>query len=161
MARFFTRTLQLRPSLRRAHSTRSGQLFELEINSSTSSTSSSSSSSEGGSEDLMLKKLDDIVQRILVQKATPDWLPFVPGSSFWVPPRRSPIAVSDFVGRLADRLSDEESLSVATDRGWPCSGFFINGSESLGTTMVGGEAEGELGEVEVNVEVLTNDVEDE
>ena len=73
----------------------------------------------------MLKKLDNIVQRILVQKATPDWLPFVPGSSFWVPPRRSPIAVNDFVGRLADRLSDEESLSVATDRGWPCSRFFI------------------------------------
>jgi hypothetical protein len=75
----------------------------------------------------MLKKLDDIVQRILVQKATPDWLPFVPGSSFWVPPRRSPLGVSDFVGKLADKLSYEESLSVATDRGWPCSHFLIDG----------------------------------
>lgn len=138
MARFLTQSLQLRHSLRcrpslaqvqaqaqahRSHSTRSGeggQLFEIELNPSTSS-------SEGESEALMLKKLDDIVQRILVQKATPDWLPFVPGSSFWVPPRRSPLGSSDFVGKLADKLSDEESLSVATDRGWPCSHFLING----------------------------------
>ncbi|XP_061989834.1 uncharacterized protein LOC133708389 [Rosa rugosa] len=168
MARFFfTQSLQLRHSLlrcrprpahaHRAYSTRSGQLFEIEINPSTSS------SSEGESEALMLKKLDDIVQRILVQKATPDWLPFVPGSSFWVPPRRSPLGVNDFVGTLADKLSDEESLSVATDRGWPCSGFFINGSESAETKEVGDEAEGsgELEVVEVDVKVLTANLEDE
>ncbi|KAM5553705.1 hypothetical protein ABKV19_025781 [Rosa sericea] len=167
MARFFTQSLQLRHSLlrcrpppaqqaHRAYSTRSGQLFEIEMNPSTSS-------SEGESEALMLKKLDDIVQRILVQKATPDWLPFVPGSSFWVPPRRSPLAVNDFVGRLADNLSDEESLSVATDRGWPCSHFFINGSESPETEEVGEEAEGlgELEVVEVDVKVLTANFEDE
>ena len=75
----------------------------------------------------MLKKLDDIVQTILVQRATPDWLPFVPGSSFWVPPRLAPLKVTDLVGKLADQLTDEESLSVATDRGWPCSQFFVHG----------------------------------
>lgn len=111
----------------------------------------------------MLKKLDDIVQRILVQKATPDWLPFVPGSSFWVPPRRSPLGASDFVGKLADKLSDEESLSVATDRGWPCSHFLIDGSESAETMEVDNEAEGsgEVEMVEVDVQVLTTSFEDD
>ncbi|XP_004296488.1 PREDICTED: uncharacterized protein LOC101293475 [Fragaria vesca subsp. vesca] len=159
MARFFTQSLQLRPHLAiRSFSTRSAQLFEIEINPSTSS-----SSSEGESEALMLKKLDDIVQRILVQKATPDWLPFVPGSSFWVPPRRSPLGVNGFVGRLADKLSDEESLSVATDRGWPCSDYLINGSESVGTKEVDEDAEGsgEVEVVEVDLKVLTTNFEDE
>ncbi|KAL2960815.1 hypothetical protein AAZX31_17G057600 [Glycine max] len=27
----------------------------------------------------------------MVKKATPDWLPFLPGSSFWVPPPPSPL----------------------------------------------------------------------
>ncbi|KAE9608088.1 hypothetical protein Lalb_Chr08g0231811 [Lupinus albus] len=32
---------------------------------------------------MFLKLFDQLIQRILVKKATPDWLPFVPGSSFW------------------------------------------------------------------------------
>ncbi|BBG92787.1 hypothetical protein Prudu_000616 [Prunus dulcis] len=104
----------------------------------------------------MLKKLDDIVQTILVQRATPDWLPFVPGSSFWVPPRLAPLKVTDLVGKLADQLTDEESLSVATDRGWPCSQFFVHGSGSTETKEVDMEAEGSAEvEVEVEVKVLT------
>ncbi|KAK7329746.1 hypothetical protein VNO77_23923 [Canavalia gladiata] len=36
------------------------------------------------------KLLEEHVHRITVKKATPDWLPFLPGSSFWVPPPPSP-----------------------------------------------------------------------
>ncbi|XP_061361971.1 uncharacterized protein LOC133305746 [Gastrolobium bilobum] len=85
-----------------------------------------------GEYEVTLKLFDDLIQRILVKKATPDWLPFVPGSSFWVPPRASPSNVVDLVHKLtvSDQLSDEESLSVATLRGWPSSNFFIKGNES-------------------------------
>ncbi|KAL6292537.1 hypothetical protein ACE6H2_000679 [Prunus campanulata] len=169
MARLLTQTLQLRhsllhrprvlPSLTQAHRARStrsgkGQLIEIDLDPSTSSSSSSSPASD--SEKLMLKKLDDIVQTILVQRATPDWLPFVPGSSFWVPPRLAPLKVTDLVGKLADQLTDEESLAIATDRGWPCSQFFVHGSGSTETREVDMEAEGSAEvEVEVEVKVLT------
>lgn len=78
--------------------------------------------------DVALKHFDDLIHRILVKKATPDWLPFVPGSSFWVPPRPSPANVVDLVHKLAredDRPQDSPLLS--TLRGWPSSNFFING----------------------------------
>ena len=47
----------------------------------------SSSSSDGEFKALTLKRLDDLIHSIIVQKSTPDWLPFILGSSFWVPPR--------------------------------------------------------------------------
>ncbi|QCE13470.1 hypothetical protein DEO72_LG11g463 [Vigna unguiculata] len=81
--------------------------------------------------DVALKHFDDLIHRILVKKATPDWLPFVPGSSFWVPPRPSPTNVVDLVHKLTredDRPHDSPLLS--TLRGWPSSNFFINENES-------------------------------
>ncbi|XP_010087989.2 uncharacterized protein LOC21399889 [Morus notabilis] len=126
MAKLLSQTLTLRRTqlslnqLRRFRSTLSGngRLTEIEL---------SPSSSEGGeSEALMLKKLDDIVHRFIVQRATPDWLPFLPGYSFWVPPRRGSMKFADFVGKIADHLSDEESLSLCSDRGWPSSRFFVD-----------------------------------
>jgi len=82
--------------------------------------------------DVALKHFDDLIHRILVKKATPDWLPFVPGSSFWVPPRPSPTNVVDLVHKLTredDRPHDSPLLS--TLRGWPSSNFFINGHYPL------------------------------
>lgn len=138
MAKLVSQTLTLRRTqlslsqFRRFRSTLSGngRLTEIEL---------SPSSSEGGeSEALMLKKLDDIVHRFIVQKATPDWLPFLPGYSFWVPPRRGSMKFADFVGKIADHLSDEESLSLFSDRGWPSSRFFVDGtcSVSLGFVLI-------------------------
>lgn len=115
----------------RARSTLSGEPQLIEVDLDSTSSSSSSSSSDGDSEASMIRKLDDLVQRIIVQKSTPDWLPFVPGSSFWVPPRISPVKFVDLIGKLADQLSEEECLSLATDRGWPCSEFFVGGMVSL------------------------------
>lgn len=39
-----------------------------------------------------VKLLEDHAHRVMVMKATPDWLPFLPGSSFWVPPPPSPFS---------------------------------------------------------------------
>ncbi|PON86729.1 hypothetical protein TorRG33x02_174590 [Trema orientale] len=136
---------------RRGRSTLSGHdgIIELDL-----SSSSPSPSSDGESEVLMIKKLDDIVQRIIVQRATPDWLPFLPGSSFWVPPRRNSLKFTDLVDKLHDQLGDEESLSLSSDRGWPCAEFLVDrkGSGPGHTNEV--DAEGSSDEVEMEVEVV-------
>ncbi|CAL0320314.1 unnamed protein product [Lupinus luteus] len=79
-----------------------------------------------GEYDVTLKLFDQLIQRILVKKSTPDWLPFVPGSSFWVPPRTSPSNVVDFV----HTFSHEETLSLVTLQGCPSSKFFMQELES-------------------------------
>ncbi|KAF7806656.1 uncharacterized protein G2W53_038817 [Senna tora] len=93
--------------------------------------SSSSSSMNEGEYEMALKRFDELIRRILVKKATPDWLPLRPGSSFWVPPRpSSPGSVVDLVEKLTSDLSDEQCLSIASLRGWPSSNFFIQEIES-------------------------------
>lgn len=96
-------------------------------------TSSSSLSSSEGEHEMTLKLFDDLIHRILVKKATPDWLPFVPGSSFWVPPRPTPSNVFTLVHKLTNDgqqvpASNDESLSISSLRGWPSSNYFIKGS---------------------------------
>ncbi|XP_028774150.1 uncharacterized protein LOC114731189 [Neltuma alba] len=130
------------------------QLIQIELGSSSSS--STSSSLNDGDYELALKRFDELIQRILVKKATPDWLPFVPGSSFWVPPRASsPGNVVDLVEKLTNDLSDEEYMSITSLRGWPCSNFFIKENESAhmdaDVELSGPE---EMG-VRVQVKVLT------
>ncbi|CAN1139647.1 hypothetical protein LINPERHAP2_LOCUS11395, partial [Linum perenne] len=82
------------------------------------------------STDPLLRKIEDAIHRILVRRAAPDWLPFVPGSSYWVPPPRSnagSYGIAQLVDKLANPLTDEESLSGTTVRGWPSSDYFIKG----------------------------------
>ncbi|KAK7411985.1 hypothetical protein VNO78_03430 [Psophocarpus tetragonolobus] len=81
--------------------------------------------------DVAMKHFDDLIYRILVKKSTPDWLPFVPGSSFWVPPRPSASKVVDLVHKLTyEDDSPHDSPLLSTLRGWPSSNFFINENES-------------------------------
>ncbi|CAN1139648.1 hypothetical protein LINPERHAP1_LOCUS15002 [Linum perenne] len=85
------------------------------------------------STDPLLRKIEDAIHRILVRRAAPDWLPFVPGSSYWVPPPRSnagSYGIAQLVDKLANPLTDEESLSGTTVRGWPSSDYFIKGNDS-------------------------------
>ena len=83
---------------------------------------------------MTLKLFDDLIHRILVKKATPDWLPFSPGSSFWVPPRPKPKNVVHLVHKLTDNNNNEqhqhldESLTLSSLRGWPSSNYFIKGN---------------------------------
>lgn len=85
---------------------------------------------DSSSTDPLLRKLEDAIHRIIVRRAAPDWLPFLPGSSYWVPPPRSTsgsLGIAQLVEKLADPLSDEESLSMTTIRGWPSSDYFVKG----------------------------------
>ncbi|XVE71889.1 hypothetical protein DITRI_Ditri10aG0187900 [Diplodiscus trichospermus] len=122
MARMLSKSVLLRGSIlhRRSSFLRQfsskGELFEIELDSSSSPASA-------------INKMEEIIHRIIVQKSTPDWLPFLPGSSFWVPlPCHGSKRVSDFVEQLTNQLTPEEYLSLTTDRGWPCSYFFALGN---------------------------------
>lgn len=84
---------------------------------------------------LALKKLDDFVHNVIVKQCEPDWLPFVPGCSYWVPPRRDVTKeVFDVFKTLTNPLtvggSLDESMAVVMARAWPSSDFFIQGIEN-------------------------------
>lgn len=77
--------------------------------------------------DVLSLRLDDTLDRLHVRRATPDWLPFVPGSSFWVPPRKRLTNVADLVAKLMNVTSEDETMSLANSRGWPSTSYFSNG----------------------------------
>ncbi|GFP79225.1 hypothetical protein PHJA_000066000 [Phtheirospermum japonicum] len=72
-----------------------------------------------------VERIEDLIHALIVKRCKPDWLPLVPGASYWVPPRRSSYGVSDVVSKLANALTDEEYLSLVTLQGWPSSAFYI------------------------------------
>ncbi|KAF4347563.1 hypothetical protein CsatB_021876 [Cannabis sativa] len=81
------------------------------------------------SSDPLLTKLEDAIHRIIVRRSAPDWLPFRPGSSYWVPPPRSrKYGLTQLVEKLANPLTEEESMSTTTVRGWPSSDYFVQGA---------------------------------
>ncbi|CAH8252562.1 unnamed protein product [Arabidopsis lyrata] len=80
--------------------------------------------------DPLIQKLEDAVHRIFVRRAQPDWLPFVPGASYWVPPPGSGSqshGIAQLVVKLANPLTHEESLSTNSSHGWPSSDYFLKG----------------------------------
>uniref|UniRef100_A0A0E0I8N0 Uncharacterized protein n=1 Tax=Oryza nivara TaxID=4536 RepID=A0A0E0I8N0_ORYNI len=95
-----------------------------------------------------VRRLEEAIHGVMVRRAAPDWLPFVPGGSFWVPPMRRPHGVADLVGRIAAAaggdaevvagglayepevyapMTEEEALSFSTARGWPSASYFVEG----------------------------------
>lgn len=117
------------------------------------------SSSDGEFEALALKRLDDLIHGIIVQKSTPDWLPFVPGSSFWVPPRPNFL---DLVTNLSHHHPPPpHSLSFSTSRGWPCSStFFLLNHHEEGSAQPNEDLESKESaetEMEVDIDVKASD----
>ncbi|CAL5375433.1 unnamed protein product [Camellia sinensis] len=91
-----------------------------------------SDGSGGGEIEVMgVRKLEDVIHSIIVRRSAPDWLPFIPGSSYWVPPRRRPSGIVELIGKLTKPLSEEEGMSFTTERGWPSSTYFIEGSAPM------------------------------
>ncbi|RCV29495.1 hypothetical protein SETIT_6G018000v2 [Setaria italica] len=96
-----------------------------------------------------IRRLEEAIHGVMVRRATPDWLPFVPGGSFWVPPLRRPHGVAELVSRIAAAggaegvvgsagaavevveidapMTEEEALSFSTARGWPSASYFVDG----------------------------------
>ncbi|MQL89127.1 hypothetical protein Taro_021697 [Colocasia esculenta] len=72
------------------------------------------------------RRLEDVIHGILARRAAPDWLPFIPGSSYWVPPRKS-YRLVEVLGRAANPLTEEEVMSLTTAQGWPCAAHLFGG----------------------------------
>ncbi|XP_076907687.1 uncharacterized protein LOC143564231 [Bidens hawaiensis] len=124
MARFLTQTLtRTTPSnplqiIFNRFSSRSGkyELTEIDLD------------SDADVEVLGIRKLEDAIHNIIVRKSAPDWLPFVPGSSYWVPPRGHRPESHDLFAalkRFTNPLTEDESMAVTSSRGWPSSAYFI------------------------------------
>ncbi|WOL19022.1 hypothetical protein Cni_G27819 [Canna indica] len=97
------------------------QLFELEIG---------ADGSPSDIEALGMRRLEDAIHAIIVRRSAPDWLPFIPGGSYWVPPRRRPHGAVELVSRLTSPMTEEEMMSFTTVRGWPSSAYFVEDEEA-------------------------------
>ncbi|XP_073004687.1 uncharacterized protein [Typha latifolia] len=76
---------------------------------------------------LGMRLLEEAIHGIIVRRSAPDWLPFVPGASYWVPPRRRPLGFAELVSRMANPMTEEEELAFTTVRGWPSASYFLEG----------------------------------
>uniref|UniRef100_A0A7C9E4S8 Uncharacterized protein n=1 Tax=Opuntia streptacantha TaxID=393608 RepID=A0A7C9E4S8_OPUST len=88
---------------------------------------------ESDKERIAMKKLEDAIHRIIVKRSEPHWLPFVPGSSYWVPPKSKARGVAQVIGKLLNgssspSMSKEQALTLTCNRGWPSSAYFLEGA---------------------------------
>ncbi|GFQ08456.1 hypothetical protein PHJA_002989600 [Phtheirospermum japonicum] len=78
----------------RHHSSKSRRA---QLNEVTEIDQASSSSADPGGEaaaeiiTLGIKRIEDAIHNIIVCRSAPDWLPFLPGSSYWIPSRASAV----------------------------------------------------------------------
>ncbi|KAI3525920.1 hypothetical protein L1887_05053 [Cichorium endivia] len=73
------------------------------------------SESEGDVEVLGLRKLDDVLHNIIVRQSAPDWLPFVPSSSYWVSSRchrPESHGLVEVLNQLTNPLTEDESIYI-------------------------------------------------
>ncbi|XP_074314958.1 uncharacterized protein LOC141651135 [Silene latifolia] len=69
-------------------------------------------------------KLEEVVHNVVIKGSKPDWLPLVPGGSFWVPPS----TVARGIDKVVAGLVKEEREIVRKDgRCWPSSARFFKG----------------------------------
>jgi len=85
------------------------------------------------------RRLEEAIDGAMARMAEPEWAPFRPGTSYFVPPRPAGAALGilalvsyggGFVESAAPRreLSADEARAVAAaSRGHPCSTYFIDG----------------------------------
>ncbi|KAK3035548.1 hypothetical protein RJ639_034753 [Escallonia herrerae] len=99
----------------RSHSTQSGNFYAVDP-----------SLADADAEALMVQKMEDAIHGIIVRRSAPDWLPFRPGSSYWVPPQRGSYGMAEVLQKLANTLTEEEVMSLTTARGWPSSAYFVS-----------------------------------
>uniref|UniRef100_A0A804RFI3 Uncharacterized protein n=1 Tax=Zea mays TaxID=4577 RepID=A0A804RFI3_MAIZE len=170
MARLLTQTLTLArpassPSTTAASASLRGLATKVEIieidlaEEDAGSSSHGSPSSSPSVEAVGIRRLEEAIHGVMVRRAAPDWLPFVPGGSFWVPPLRRPHGVAELVGRIAAAggteggagavggavevleldapMTEEQAFCFSTTRGWPSASFFVEGSYKKTQCRVG------------------------
>ncbi|KAF8025316.1 hypothetical protein BT93_F2224 [Corymbia citriodora subsp. variegata] len=131
-----TMARSLSPSLALSRtSSPSSRLIALRAHSSHSSSPSPDVGAGADSSDPLLRKLEDVIHHLIVRRSEPDWLPFRPGSSYWVPPRSKSRGIAQLIGKLAssssphgDPLLSSTAAAAASPHGWPSSSFFIHGA---------------------------------
>ena len=151
MARLLARTLTLarppapRSSLRPLRAF-SDKVELIEIDLSEESSSSSGAAGDSTEEPMGMRRLNEAIHGVIVRRSAPEWLPFVPGGSYWVPPIRRPLGVSDLVGAAVYNASGavdtaamersavgkaamtkEEAMCFTSPRGWPSEAYFVQG----------------------------------
>ncbi|KAL8223065.1 hypothetical protein R6Q57_020464 [Mikania cordata] len=165
MARFLSQTL-----IRTSPASNSFQSFKFGVSQQNRFSSRSGKAqlievdleSDSEVEVLGLRKLEDAIHSIIVRQSTPDWIPFVPGSSYWVPPRRhrhDSQGIVSLLKKFTKPLTDEESMSLSTSRGWPSSAYFIEGISTVHPVIVPIEMEAEL--IHSNAENTSGDKNEE
>lgn len=82
--------------------------------------------SDSDAKAMAVEKIEDIIHSFIFMRSKPDWIPFLPGTSYWVPPRRTLYGVAGMVENIANSLTEEEYLSLTTFQGWPSSAFYIH-----------------------------------
>lgn len=151
MARLLAQTLSLArpaPTSLRGLATK---VEVIEIDLSEEDATAAPSSHASSVEVVGIRRLEEAIHGVMVRRATPDWLPFVPGGSFWVPPVRRPHGVAELMGRIAAvggaegvvgggavevveldaPMTEEEALSFSTARGWPSASYFVEGESVI------------------------------
>lgn len=91
-----------------------------------------------------IRAFEEALHTIIVRRAAPDWLPFLPGHSYWVPPRARNTPAASMIEALQklnpsqaarnhrlhhEFLSEDEQMSLVSAKGWPSSTYFIEGNQ--------------------------------
>lgn len=78
--------------------------------------------------DPLIRKLEDAIHCIIVRRSAPDWLPFIPGASYWVPPPSTPShGLAHLLHELSNPITHPDSMPLSTLRAWPSPSYFIHG----------------------------------
>ncbi|XP_051150386.1 uncharacterized protein LOC127264870 [Andrographis paniculata] len=114
--------------------------------------SSQSDSPEAAAEAITvgIRKFEEAIQNIMVRRAAPDWLPFLPGYSYWVPPRATSFHSISPAGKMImaveefdspsdtsrdwmsqKELSEDEQMSLTSTKGWPSYEFYVEGTSPV------------------------------
>jgi hypothetical protein len=78
---------------------------------------SSDVADEGGSSSGS-RVVEQVLHEFRIQKAAPDWLPFLPGGSFWVPPAEEEEDRKSYIPSF-DNATEGEVLALMMPMGWP------------------------------------------
>ncbi|XP_065864519.1 uncharacterized protein [Euphorbia lathyris] len=150
-------SLSTKSYLSSAHSKSLSRIFALRFQSTLPSHPNHTDlSDDSTSTDPLLRKLEDAIHRIIVRRAAPDWLPFLPGSSYWVPPPRSADGsngIAQLIEKLANPLTDEETLSTTSVRGVSFSSTNVKASPTKS------EAKASLNKSEAEAKASSNESE--
>ncbi|WCJ42280.1 hypothetical protein M5689_023099 [Euphorbia peplus] len=76
-------------------------------------------------EEERMTMMEELVKRVVLRNSTPDWLPFLPGSSFWVPPVKRCLNPADLERTLVQSITPQDFFPL-NSRGLPSYDYFVS-----------------------------------